>query len=158
MKKISTLFILLCFPLVLLAQLCGKVIGVSDGDTFTLLTEDNRQVKIRLHGIDCPEKNQDFGQKAKQFTSDAVFGQFVCVEEKDIDRYGRTIGIVKYDGKILNEELLAAGLAWHYTKYDKSQRLAELERRARSEKAGLWIQPEAIAPWDFRHPAKAQAH
>src|SRR3954466_7515540 len=97
-----------------LAKLKGKVVSIADGDTFTMLVDGNRQVKIRLHGIDCPEKKQDFGQVAKKFTSDMIFGKIVSVDEMDIDRYGRTIGMVHLsNGRILNEMLLQAGLAWH---------------------------------------------
>lgn len=141
-------------PLALFAKICGKVVGVADGDTFTLLTKENKQIKIRLHGIDCPEKKQDYGQVAKQFTSDAIYGKEVCVDETDIDRYGRTIGIVHYEGKILNEELLKAGLAWHYKKYDSSPKLAAMEETAHKQKKGLWSMASAIAPWEFRHQVK----
>lgn len=84
----------LLLPTMLQAQLSGKVVKVADGDTFTLLTEDNKQVKVRLHGIDCPEKGQDFGQVAKQYTADKVYMQVVRVKATDTDRYGRTVGIV----------------------------------------------------------------
>ena len=109
----------------------GKVVRIADGDTFTILVKGNKQVKVRCHGIDCPESNQDFGTKAKQFTSALAFSKVVSVEVKDTDRYGRTIGIITLpDGKILNEELLKAGLAWHYKHYDKSEKYASLENQA----------------------------
>ena len=94
----------------------GKVISIADGDTITVL-QDNKQYKIRLYGIDTPEKKQDFGQKAKQFTSDMVFKQYVKVVSYDIDRYGRTVGMVYIGQKCLNEELIRSGLAWVYKKY-----------------------------------------
>src|SRR5688572_126201 len=72
----------------------GKVVGISDGDTFKLLVAGNKQLRVRLHGIDCPEKNQDFGMVARSKLSDLIFGKLVKVIEKDRDRYGRTIGIV----------------------------------------------------------------
>ena len=141
----------LLLPFCLLAQLSGKVVKVADGDTFTLLTEDNKQVKVRLHGIDCPEKGQDFGQVAKQYTSDVVYLQVVRVKATDTDRYGRTVGIVtRNDGTVLNEALLTAGLAWHYTKYDKNSRWAAIEQKARNKKVGLWTMPGPVAPWDWR--------
>lgn len=106
----------------------GRVVKLADGDTFTILVEGNKQVKVRFHGIDCPESKQDFGTRAKQFTSELVFSKTVNVQVKDVDRYGRTIGIVILpDGRILNEELLKAGLAWHYKHYDKSEKYAALE-------------------------------
>lgn len=141
----------LFLPVILLAQLSGKVVKVADGDTFTLLTEDNRQVKVRLHGIDCPEKGQDFGQVAKQYTAEKVYLQVVSVQATDTDRYGRTVGIVTLnDGTVLNEALLTAGLAWHYTMYDKSSRWAAMELDARNKKVGLWAMSGPVAPWTWR--------
>ena len=127
----------------------GKIVSIADGDTFTLLV-NKEQTKIRLHGIDCPEKSQDFGNKAKEFLSDLVFGKVVKVETKDIDRYGRTIGLVTIDGKNVNEELLKAGLAWHYKYYDKNLAWAQLENEAKKAKKGLWTQPNPTPPWEFR--------
>jgi endonuclease YncB( thermonuclease family) len=86
----------------------GKVVGVSDGDTITVM-HDGKGEKIRLYGIDCPEKDQDYGQKAKQFTSNMVFGKTVDVKPIDQDRYGRTVGIVVFDGVNLNVELIRSG-------------------------------------------------
>lgn len=129
----------------------GRVVRVADGDTFTLLDNRNKQVRVRLYGIDCPENKQDFSQVAKKFTSDRVFEKVVKVEVRQVDRYGRIVGLVILpDGKILNEELLKAGLAWHYTYYDKTQKFARLERTAKRKKVGLWRHKKPIPPWDFR--------
>src|SRR2546422_9117216 len=95
----------------------GKVVGVTDGDTISVM-HNGRAEKIRLHGIDCPEKGQAFGQRAKQFTSTLVFGKEVTVTVQDSDKYGRTIGeVTLLDGRVLNHELVKAGLAWWYRKY-----------------------------------------
>jgi micrococcal nuclease len=127
-----------------------KVIGIKDGDTVELL-KDGKPLTVRLHGVDCPEKNQDFGTRARQFTSDLVFGQFVGLVVQDTDRYGRTVGeIILPDGRNLNYELVRNGFAWHYAAYSKDPELARLEVEARSEKRGLWEQPSPVAPWDFR--------
>jgi endonuclease YncB( thermonuclease family) len=131
------------------AQIQGKVVSIADGDTFTMLV-DNEQVKVRLHGIDCPEKGQDFGNVAKEFLADYVFGKVVSVKYMDTDRYGRTIGMVVVGGVNLNEKLLEAGLAWHYKTYDKNPDWAKLEEQARRAKKGLWVQPNAVPPWDYR--------
>jgi len=120
---------------------------------------DGKGEKIRLYGVDCPEKAQDFGQKAKQFCSDMVFGKTVDVESVVTDRYGRTVGIVRINGKCLNEELLRNGFAWQYKQYcDKSfcSEWKKLEEQARSSKAGLWSQPNPTAPLDFRHGGKGR--
>lgn len=140
------------------AKLTGRVVGISDGDTFTMLLPGNRQVRIRLHGVDCPEKNQDFGARARAFTADLTFGKTVSILIKDRDRYGRTVGLVTLpSGKILQEELLKNGLAWHYRRYDKSPRFAALEARARAGKTGLWSMKKPAAPWEFRKRRRSAA-
>lgn len=129
----------------------GKVIKVSDGDTITILTADNTQVKIRLSGVDCPESKQDFGTKARQFTASFCFGKTVKVQVIGQDRYNRSLGMVfLVDGQCLNKELLRAGLAWHYKYFDDSKELAQLEQLARDKKIGIWSMEDPVAPWDFR--------
>jgi micrococcal nuclease len=128
----------------------GRVVAIADGDTFTLLSGDQEQVKIRLYGIDCPERKQDFGQVAKQRLSDLVFGQKVSIIKKDIDRYGRTVALVYKKDTCINEELLKEGLAWHYVKYDQNPAWELMEKQTRREKVGLWVQPHAIPPWEWR--------
>ena len=128
----------------------GKVVGVSDGDTITVM-HDGIAEKIRLYGIDCPEKRQAFGKRAKKFTSSMVFGRIVEAKPITTDRYGRTIAWIYFDGACLNEELLKAGLAWHYKRYSSEKHLAELETQARQKKAGLWSDPYSVPPWNFRH-------
>jgi hypothetical protein len=112
---------------------------------------EGRAEKIRLHGIDCPEMGQPFGKRAKQFTSDMVFGKIVEVKPTDRDRYGRTVAWVYVDSICLNKELLKVGLAWHYKQYSKDNELAILELVAQKKKIGLWSDPHAISPWEFRH-------
>jgi hypothetical protein len=113
-------------------------------------------VKIRLDGIDCPESGQDFGQRAKQFTAALVFRKTVTVDVRDVDRYGRLVSRVSIDGRDLRVALVRAGFAWHYTQYSQDPELAQAELAARSQHAGLWSQPKALPPWQFRHPV-AQA-
>jgi endonuclease YncB( thermonuclease family) len=132
----------------------GKVIKVADGDTVTLLTDKKEQIKIRLDGIDCPERSQDFGTKAKDFTNSLCYGKRVKVEAKGIDKYGRTLGVIWVGSVNLNEELLHNGLAWHYIQYNHSQQYAELEKQAQQKKLNLWSIPNPIAPWDFRKAKK----
>ncbi len=131
--------------------LYGKIIGVHDGDSITLLLDGNVQLKVRLEGIDCPESKQAFGTKAKQFTSDLAFGHQITLHQTGKDRYSRTLGfIILPDSRNLNEELLKAGLAWHFKKYNKDPHLADLESMARNERRGLWKEPNPIPPWEFR--------
>ncbi|MFH1023790.1 MAG: thermonuclease family protein [Planctomycetota bacterium] len=127
-----------------------KVVSVTDGDTLKVL--NGKTVTIRLNGIDCPEKAQAFGQKAKQFTSEMVFGKLVTVKEKGRDRYGRTIGeVILEDGRNLNRELVRAGMAWWYRQYaPKDAELEVLELEAREAKRGLWVDADPVPPWEWR--------
>jgi micrococcal nuclease len=140
-------------------ELTGKVIGISDGDTITVL-QDKTQYKIRLYGIDCPESHQDFGTKAKQFTSDLVFGKQVKVVQQDMDRYGRTVGIVYTGDVCVNQEIIKNGFAWLYQRYCDTpicQEWSKLEQQARIGKIGLWSQPNPIPPWEFRRGNKSSS-
>ena len=147
MKLLSLLFLLL---LSASTSFTGKVVKITDGDTIVVLIEGNQQVKIRLEGIDCPESNQDFGNKAKQAVSDLCFGKEVKIVKSGEDRYGRTLGFVFVGDVNVNKELLKQGLAWHYKQYNKDAELAALEQEARKKKIGLWSHPNPVAPWDFR--------
>lgn len=131
-------------------KISGVVTSVKDGDTIEILY-NKRPYRIRLNGIDCPEKSQAFGNRAKQYTSELCYRKLVTANITDTDRYGRYLAdIVLPSGRILNEELLKAGLAWHYKQYSKSKRLAELERLSRKARRGLWSQKDPIPPWKFR--------
>ena len=135
----------------------GRIVKVTDGDTVDVLDTSNKLTKVRLYGIDAPEKKQDFGQKSKQFVLDIVAGKTVSVEAIDTDRYGRTVGVVHIGNTVLNAEILKSGLAWYYEKYCKSSFCGEwqqIESQARSSKIGLWSIPNPQAPWDFRHGKK----
>lgn len=134
----------------------GRVVAVTDGDTITVLV-GREQRKVRLHGIDCPERRQPFSQKAKEFTSRLVFGKTVKVEARGKDRYGRYLGLVTLpDGKILNEELLRVGLAWWFRKYAPEERgFEKLEAEARKAKRGLWSEKHPVPPWEFRAKKRA---
>ena len=149
--KILLLFTLL--PFGLYSQTFQmKVVGISDGDTFTGLNRDNHQLKFRIHGIDAPEKKQAFGSKAREHLGSMIFGQDVTVHVNDRDNWGRYIATVSIeDGRDVGKEMIQAGLAWHYKHYDKSEAYAQAEQTARDNKRGLWSDPGAVAPWEFRH-------
>ncbi len=155
---------------ILADTIAGRVVGVSDGDTITVL-RDKEQIKIRLAGIDAPEKAQAFGNVAKQRMADMVFGKDVRVDAKKKDKYGRSIGRVWVASaecqasdcpKTLDAgmALLTMGLAWHYKKYEKEQpeeergqySFAEIE--ARGKRVGLWSDPKPVPPWEWRHRDK----
>ena len=132
----------------------AKVVGITDGDTIKVL-HNKTQVKIRLYGIDTPEKGQAFGSKAKQFTADQVFGKSVIVTPMDIDRYGRTVALVHTQDAtgILNEALVQVGLAWVYRKYCKADFCTNwltVEDVAKAAGHGLWTDPNPIPPWEYR--------
>lgn len=136
----------------------GTVISIADGDTFTLLTDEKEKMKIRLHGIDCPERRQDFGAVAKQKLSELAFGKQVIVEKLDIDRYKRIIGLVYTpEGECVNEVSLSTGLAWHYTRYDNNDAWTQIEKVARAKKIGIWSRPDAVAPWEWRQNKNASS-
>lgn len=131
-------------------RLTGTVVSVHDGDTITLL-QGKTQYKIRLDGIDCPELGQAFGNNARQFTAEKVFQKKVSVYYTSKDRYGRYLGtVIGPEGRNLNRELLKAGLAWHYKRYNDDVILAGLESKARLDGIGLWADPHAIPPWEYR--------
>lgn len=131
----------------------GKVVNVSDGDTISVL-HDGQQTKIRLYGIDCPEKAQSYGQKSREMTSAMVAGRTVEVEVKDTDRYGRSVGLVSIDGVSLNEAMVRNGYAWVYRQYCKERFCSDwiaLESTARQQQKGMWADSHIIPPWDWRH-------
>lgn len=149
-------FILLIFKFsVFYSQIYqAKIIGVKDGDTVEILYE-NKNKTVRLAHIDAPEKNQPYGKKAKQTLSDFCFGKEVkIVIAGKPDRYGRWIAELFYKNQNLNKALVRKGLAWHFTKYSKSENYADLERIARKKKEGLWQDAHPIAPWDWRKRKK----
>ena len=144
---ITNLFPTACFALT------GKVISVADGDTITILDSSNQTHKIRLYGIDCPEKRQAYGKAAKKHTSQLTYRKIANVKEYDTDRYGRTVGVVTVDGVNVNESLIDNGYAWQYRKYCKAKFCNDwlmLEKDAKAAKVGLWKDLNAQAPWDWR--------
>jgi len=132
----------------------GKVTAVKDGDTVEVL-RNGKAVRVRLAEVDCPEKSQAYGQKAKLFTSAMVFGKDVTVEVRTTDRYGRLVGeVLLSDGRSLNRELVKAGLAWWYRAYSKDESIGKLEDEARKARLGLWAEQLPVAPWEFRRKGR----
>ena len=133
----------------IIAEFTGKVVGISDGDTLTVL-HGREQVKIRLQAIDAPEKSQEFGEKSKQALSAKVFGKVVTVKKTGEDRYGRTLAFVTLGDVEVNLSMLADGWAWHFKEYNTEPHLAKLEAEARAGRKGLWAGAHPLAPWEFR--------
>ena len=137
-------------------QVQGRVVGVADGDTVTVLDDHRVQHKVRLAGIDAPEKGMPYGQRSKQYLSDLVFGKTVTLEGDKVDRYGRTVAKVILNGRGVNLAQIAAGMAWHYKKYDREQTANDRmlyraeELSARAARRGLWGDAQPQAPWDWR--------
>ncbi len=134
----------------------GKAVGVTDGDTISVL-RDGKAVKIRLDGIDCPERGDDFSSKAKKFTSALVFGKSVEVRGKDNDRYGRLVARIVVDGQDVSVALVQAGLAWHYLKYSSDPVLRRAETTAKAAEIGVWSLPNPLPPWEVRSLRKSGA-
>jgi len=177
MTRILLAFVLLALTALATAApapnlLEARVVGVTDGDTITVLDNNKVQYKIRLAGIDAPEKDQPFGSRAKQSLSNAVMGKDVRIEWSKQDRYGRLVGKVwvtppeiRCDARIaacpktldVNLAQLTVGLAWHYKEFEKEQseedrhRYAFAEQEARARKAGLWTEPDPTPPSDWRY-------
>ena len=137
-------------------SLAGHVVGIADGDTLTLLYATNTQHKIRLSGIDSPEKGQPFGQTCKKSLSDLAYDRVVAVASNKLDRFGRVIGKVLVNGQDVNLEQVRRGCGWHYKKYQNEQILDDrlsynaAEELARASRIGLWIDSEPMPPWDWR--------
>lgn len=129
----------------------ARVIGVTDGDTVTVLTGSNRRVKVRLHGIDAPEKKQDYYQQSKQTLANLCYDQTVNLTVRDTDKYGRTVATLTLGGKNLNHEQIKRGMAWWYEKYAPEDIKAQnYQEHAKFIKLGIWSKPSPTAPWVFR--------
>lgn len=132
-------------------EFTGLVVGVIDGDTIDVL-HNGKGDRIRLNGIDCPEKGQAFGQKAKHATASLVFDKEVTIQTHGKDKYGRTIAdVLLPDGMNLNQELVKQGWCWWYRKYAPGDTVLEgLEKEAREARKGLWADPSPVPPWVWR--------
>lgn len=137
-------------------QIPGKIVGVTDGDTVTLLDSANVQYKIRLAGIDSPEKDQPFGMACKGRLSELVFNKIVLVVASKQDRYGRLVGKIIVNGVDANLEQIKSGCGWHYKQYQNEQysedriNYGDAEIEARVNKVGLWADSNPVPPWEWR--------
>lgn len=138
----------------LLTVFIAAVIGISDGDTLTVLRDDQQQVKIRLAEIDAPEKKQAFGAKSKESLSAICFGKKAEIIPKTRDRYGRTVARVRCDGTDANAEQVRRGMAWVYDRYVTDRSLYALQDEAHTARRGLWADPAPVPPWEWRHPPR----
>jgi micrococcal nuclease len=157
MRLWFTVFVLLLSALPAFAgELRGRVVGIADGDTLTLLVDGHDQYRIRLAEIDAPEKRQPFGQRSRQILSDYVFGKTIRVVTSGRDRYGREIGRVFAQRKTteldVNAEMVKQGAAWVFDRYATDDSLYDLQDRAKKNRVGLWALPatDQVAPWTWR--------
>lgn len=140
-------------------ELAGQVISIADGDTLTLLDSDHARIKVRLAEIDTPEKNQPYGQRAKQELARLTFKRPARITIIDMDRYGRVVARVNVDGLDVNAEMVRRGAAWVYRRYLRRPELIALEAEARDSRTGLWALPEAdrLPPWQWRQAEREAA-
>jgi micrococcal nuclease len=135
----------------------GRVVGVADGDTLTVLDEAYQQHKIRLAGIDAPEKAQPFGQVGKHKLAEICYMKQVTVEVINTDRYGRTVGDVTCEGVHANEEMVRGGYAWAYRQYSNGfEYLFPIEEQAKLAQLGLWEDAHPTPPWAWRRHLRAK--
>jgi len=140
----------------ILADVTGKVVGITDGDTVTVLDRSRTQYKVRLAGIDAPEKKQPFGQKSKEALSDCAYDKTATIVGDKLDRYGRLVGKVMVGDVDCNLRQINLGLAWHYKKYMKEQpesdraSYSRAEDGARDKRVGLWVDADPMPPWEWR--------
>ncbi|HMG89378.1 MAG TPA: thermonuclease family protein [Chryseolinea sp.] len=143
------LLIIICFFSCSTEQQTGKVVKVVDGDTFDLMSD--KKIRIRMFGIDSPERGQSFSVKAKEFTAGLIAGKEITVTIINKDRYGRFVCDVYLDnGTSVNAEIVKAGYAWHFTRYSNDDELVRLQEEARASKRGLWQDSNPVPPWEFR--------
>jgi endonuclease YncB( thermonuclease family) len=138
-------------------MLIGKVVDIHDGDTITLLTEDQR-IHVRMAQIDAPELDQSFGPQSQQALHQRLFHKNVRVSKTTVDRhgstvdkYGRTVGTVFIDNVNVNKEQVKKGMAWAYRQYVTDPSLLIDEENARHSQLGLWSEPDPVKPWNHRH-------
>ena len=161
-SKLLSVCVLICSALIANAEILnGTVVGISDGDTITVLDKLSKQHKVRLMGIDAPEKSQAFGNEAKQTLSNYIYKKEISVEFKKYDKYKRIVGKVTRDGQDICLQMILDGMAWLYTEYEKEQPKTdrdlyrEAEAKAREMKIGLWIDARPIEPSKFRKNSTA---
>lgn len=133
-------------------NISGRVVAVADGDTLTVLDASQQQHKIRLGGIDAPEKAMPFGQVSKQKLAEICFQKQAEVNVINTDRYGRAVAHVYCNGVYANREMVKAGYAWVYRTYDKGfESFYAFQRQAKAAELGLWADPNPTPPWQWRH-------
>lgn len=155
LKTLAALLLIVAGMPAMAQTIQGRVVGISDGDTLTLLTRMNEQVRVRLDGIDAPEKSQAYGQRSKESLSSKAYGREVLAECHKSDQYGRKICTVMVGGQNVNLSQVRDGMAWWYRHYQREQgsmaaQYQQAETYARQGKLGLWLDDNPQPPWEYR--------
>ena len=153
MARLMVIALVICSQSSAFAQtISGRVIGITDGDTFTLLTDDFEQIKIRVAEIDAPERGQPYGSRSQDALSSLIFKKEVSIDVQVKDRYGRPVGRPIVGDTDVTAEMVKIGAAWVYRTYSDDEALYELERKAKAAGRGLWGlgEYEQVPPWDWR--------
>ena len=160
MKRTVLLIFLWLLPMICPAQKFNvKVVGITDGDTFTGLNSDHLRIRFRIYGIDAPEKKQAFGTKSKEYLSSLIFGQDITVDVRSQDAWGRyLVYVYTPEGHDVSLLMIQSGYAWHYKKYDNTPAYSNAEEAARKAGRGLWHDASPQAPWDFRAAQRSKNH
>ncbi|UNW11162.1 thermonuclease family protein (plasmid) [Acinetobacter indicus] len=145
-----SILVLLSVSSLTYADFYGRVVGVSDGDTITVLTAEKQQYRVRMMNIDAPEKGQPYGEQAKQFLSNLVYNSQVYVQDHGQDQYNRVLGTVLKGNDNVNRMMVRYGYAWAYRKYLKDPVMIDLETYAQQQKIGMWKDAQNITPEQWR--------
>lgn len=136
-------------------RISGRVVRITDGDTFEMLVAGNKKLRIRIHGIDAPEREQPFYRKSRDFLGTLCFQKQVSIQIVNKDRWGRLVAhAFTPDGQSIGYKMVENGFAWHFTRYSNDPTLRRLENSARKNKAGLWADKNPVAPWKWRRGNK----
>jgi endonuclease YncB( thermonuclease family) len=146
MRLLTAIVAFAALPAIAADPIMGKVVSVTDGDTVRVLDAANVQHKVRLDGIDAPERGQPFGTVARDRLASLVMGKAVTVHSDGRDKYGRTLGRIEIEGQDVNRRMVDDGMAWHYSRFNNDARLAAAERAARAAKRGLWADAKPVPP------------
>jgi endonuclease YncB( thermonuclease family) len=151
-SALAALLLLFVQGAALAEEIHGRVVGIADGDTFTLLAKGHQQVRIRLADIDTPERRQPYGDRSRQALAALVFNRPVRVAVVDTDRYRRIVGRVHQGAVDVNAEMVRRGAAWVSVRYNRDPSLVPVQAEAQRARRGLWALPEAdrVAPWEWR--------
>lgn len=141
----------------LLSQVTGKVVSITDGDTLIVRESPTKSVTVRLVHVDAPEKGQAFGTRARQTLSELTYGKEAEVAGISKDRYGRTLGEVTVDGTSINLEMVRQGFAWAYVDFSPPAEYMKEQEAAKRAGKGLWADKQPVPPWEFRKQRRAKA-